>query len=173
MNQNDEVPVILNLIRGIINNCPWSHVLKLFYIQRYSCDVFFHNETHAFWFFFLFVYTTFFFLSVDRHWFAFPVELLRIMLVWAFVYKSLCSKGIFYFMIFIFSIIVDLQCSVNFCCKVTQSHTYIYIYIYIYMHSFSHIILHCVLSQVTRYRSLCYSAGSHRLSTPNAIVCIH
>ena len=53
-------------------------------------------------------------------------------------------------------------------------YTYIYIYIYIYMsvHSFSHIILHCVPSQVTRCSSLCYIAGSHCFSTPNAIVYI-
>ena len=55
-------------------------------------------------------------------------------------------------------IIVDLQCSVNFCC--TESGTYIYI------HSFFHVILHHVPSQVIRYGSLCYTAGSPFLSTP-------
>jgi len=49
--------------------------------------------------------------------------------------------------------------------KVTQS--------YIYIHSFSHIILHHVSSQVTRYSSLCHTAGYHCLPIPNAIVCIH
>ena len=73
-------------------------------------------------------------------------------------------------MIFIFFIIVVLQCSVNFYCTAKRpSHTYIYIYIC----SFSHIILYHVLSQVTSYSSLCYTAGSQCLSTPNAIVCIY
>ena len=66
--------------------------------------------------------------------------------------------------------IVDLQCSVNFCCTTkwpsyTPPPTYI--------HSFSHIILHHVPSQVIRCSSLCYTAGSHFLSTPNVIVCIY
>ena len=51
--------------------------------------------------------------------------------------------------------------------KVTQ------LYIYVHTHSFSHIILHHVPSQVTRYSSLCYTAGSHCLSTSNARVCIY
>ena len=41
--------------------------------------------------------------------------------------------------------------------------------IHIYTHSFSHIIPHHVPSQVTRYSSLCYTAASHCLSTPNYI----
>ena len=49
--------------------------------------------------------------------------------------------------------------------KVTQLYTYI--------HSFSHIILHLVSSQVIRYSSLCYTARSHCLHTPNEIVCIY
>ena len=71
------------------------------------------------------------------------------------------------FMIFICSIIVDLQCSCKFqlYSRVTQS--------YIYIYSFSHIILHRVSSQVTRYSSVCYIVGSHCLSTPNTIVCIY
>ena len=36
---------------------------------------------------------------------------------------------------------------------------------HIYIHSFSHIITHHVLSQVTRYSSLCYTAGLHCLSS--------
>ena len=68
-----------------------------------------------------------------------------------------------FFKIFIFSIIVDLQCSATFyCAAVTQSYIYIYIL-------FSHIILHHVPSQVTRYSSLCCTAGSHCLSTPSAV----
>ena len=71
-----------------------------------------------------------------------------------------------FFKIFIFSLIGDLQCSVNFCCIAKwPSHTYKY--------SFSHFILHHVQSQVTRYSSLCYTAGSHCFSTPNTIVCIY
>ena len=64
-----------------------------------------------------------------------------------------------------FSIIAGLQRSANFLLyrKVTQSH----------IHSFSHIILHCAPSQVTRYSSQCNTAGSHCLSIPNAIVCIN
>ena len=50
--------------------------------------------------------------------------------------------------------------------KVTQSHTHTYIYV----HSFSHNILHRIPSEVTRYSLLCCTAGSHCLSTPNAIV---
>ena len=50
--------------------------------------------------------------------------------------------------------------------KVTQ--------LYIYIHSFFfHFILHQVPSQMIRYSSLCYIAGSHYLSIPNAIVCIY
>ena len=48
----------------------------------------------------------------------------------------------------------------------TNTHTYIYTY-------FSYIILHHFPSQVTRYSSLCYTAGCHFLSTPNAVVCIY
>ena len=39
-----------------------------------------------------------------------------------------------------------------------------------YRHSFSHIILHHVPSQVTRYSSLCLTAGCHCLSTPNTSI---
>ena len=63
-----------------------------------------------------------------------------------------------FFFFFKFFIIVDLQFSVNFCCTAKwPNHTYIHAYIYvcvciyIYTHSFSHIILHPVPSQVTRY----------------------
>ena len=38
---------------------------------------------------------------------------------------------------------------------------------------FSHIIFHQVPLQVTRYGSPCCTAGSHCLSTPNAIVYIY
>jgi len=55
----------------------------------------------------------------------------------------------------------------------THTHTQIYMCIYIYIHSFSHIILHHVPSQVARYSSLCYTAGSHCSSTLNEIVCIY
>jgi len=41
-----------------------------------------------------------------------------------------------------------------------------------YIHSFSHIILHHAPSPVTRYSSLCHTAGANCLSIPNAIVCI-
>ena len=59
----------------------------------------------------------------------------------------------------IFSITVGLQCSGSFLLysKATQSH--------IHTHSFSHIILHPAPSQVTRYSSQGYTAGSHCLST--------
>ena len=75
----------------------------------------------------------------------------------------------YFFMIFIFSIIVDLQCSVNFYPTAQwPSHTYIYTH----THAFSHIILHHVPSPVTGWSSMYYAAGSHCLSTPNAVVCI-
>ena len=51
---------------------------------------------------------------------------------------------VLYFMIFIFSVIVDLQCSVNFYCTAKgPSHAYIYL-------SFSPIIRHHVPLQVAR-----------------------
>ena len=83
----------------------------------------------------------------------------------------LVTLNFFILLIYIFSIILGLQCSVNFLLysKVTQSHTHINIY----THSFSHFILHYIPSQVTRYSSLYCIAGSHCLSTPNAIVCIY
>ena len=61
--------------------------------------------------------------------------------------------------------------------KVTQSYIHIcvciYIHTYIYIYSFRYTILHHFPSQVTRYCSLCYVAGSHPLCTPNVIVCLH
>jgi len=57
--------------------------------------------------------------------------------------------------------------------SVQQSDPVIYIYDFFshhHIYSFSHIIPYRVPSQVTRYSSLCYTAGSHCLSTPNAIV---
>ena len=73
---------------------------------------------------------------------------------------------IFLLMIFIFSIIASLQCTDNLLLysKMTQSHTHTYIYIF---------LSHYPPSQVTRYSSLCYSAGSHCLSTPNAFKISH
>ena len=65
-----------------------------------------------------------------------------------------------------FFIVVDLQCSVNFC-RTAKWPSYTYICI----HSFSHIILHHVPSQMTRYSSLCHTAGSHFSCTPNATFC--
>ena len=73
----------------------------------------------------------------------------------------------FYFVFKIF-IIVDLQFSVNFCCKVTQ--LCIYIYAHTHTHSFSHIILYHVPSQVIRYSSLCYAAGARSLLYPKCIM---
>ena len=40
-----------------------------------------------------------------------------------------------------------------------------------YTHSFFHIVLHHVISLVIRYSSMCYTARSHFLSIPNAILC--
>ena len=63
---------------------------------------------------------------------------------------------------FNFYILVGLQCSINFYCIAKwPSHN---------THSFSHTTLHHIPSQVTRYSSLCYTAGSHCLSTTNASV---
>ena len=60
-------------------------------------------------------------------------------------------------MIFIFSIIAGFQLSVFYVQQGDPgTHTYI--------HSFSHIILHHVPSQVTRYSFQCYTVGSHCLS---------
>ena len=75
---------------------------------------------------------------------------------------------LFAFFVFNFlnSSIVDLQCSVNFCCTAKwPSQTYINIY------SFSHIIFHHVLSRVIGYSSPCCTAGPHCISILNAIVC--
>ena len=51
---------------------------------------------------------------------------------------------------------------------VQRSDTVTHTRTYIYIHSFSHMFLYHLPSQVTRYSSLCYTAGSHCLSTPNA-----
>ena len=67
-------------------------------------------------------------------------------------------------MIFIFFIIAHLYCSVNFLLhsKVTQSHIHLYIL-------FSHIIM---LHHKWPDNSFqCYTAGSHCLSIPKAIIC--
>jgi len=68
--------------------------------------------------------------------------------------KKKTLSNILFLMIFTFSIIAGLQCSVNFLphSKMTQSHTHTYI------HSFCHIILHHAPSYVTRYCSQCYTA---------------
>ena len=67
-----------------------------------------------------------------------------------------------------FSIIIDLQYSVNFGYTAKwPSHTYIYDF------SFIHILHHHVPSQVAIYSSLYYTVGSHCLSTLNAIVFIY
>ena len=72
-------------------------------------------------------------------------------------------------MIFIFSHIFDLECFVNFYSTAKwPSHTHTHTHIYIYIHSFSYIIFHHVPSQATGYTSLCYTARSYCLSTPNA-----
>ena len=56
-------------------------------------------------------------------------------------------------------IVVDLQCSVNFCYNAKwPSHTYIYFLF--------HIIFHHVPSPVTRYISLSYISGSHLIAYP-------
>ena len=58
--------------------------------------------------------------------------------------------------LFYVNIVVDLQCSVKFCCTAKwpiHIHTHIHTHIYIHIHSFSHIILHHVPSQVTGYSS--------------------
>ena len=57
--------------------------------------------------------------------------------------------------------------SVFYCTGRWPSHTCIYI------HSFSHNIFHHVQSQVTRYISLRYRAGSHCLSTPTETACLY
>ena len=53
----------------------------------------------------------------------------------------------------------------NFCCKMTQTH--------IYIHYFFNTVLHHVLTQGTRHRSLCWTIGPHYLSILNVIVCIY
>ena len=66
--------------------------------------------------------------------------------------------------IFLFKIVVSLQCRANFCCTAKWlSHT----------HSFSHIIFHHGLSQETGYSSLCCTVGPHCLSILNVIICIY
>ena len=72
-------------------------------------------------------------------------------------------------MIFIISIIVGLQCSViSYCIAKWPSLTH--------THTLTHIVFF-TLSSMFHHKwlgnsSLCYTAGSHRLSTPHAIVCI-
>ena len=79
-----------------------------------------------------------------------------------------------FFLVFIFSIIVGLQYSINFLpySKMTQSHTHTHTHMHIYV-LFLILFLHCAPSQVTRYSTLCYTAGSHCLSIPNSVVCIY
>ena len=84
---------------------------------------------------------------------------------------------------FFFLILLQLICNVLSISAVQQSdpviHTYIYTHTHIHTHThththyFSHIIPHHVPSQVIRYRLLCYTAGSHCLSTANAIVYVY
>ena len=50
-------------------------------------------------------------------------------------------------------------------------HTYIHVCVCLYF--FSQYPPSCSMFQATRYSSLCCTAGSHCLSTPNAIVCIY
>ena len=57
--------------------------------------------------------------------------------------------------------------------KTTRCHYISFLFKNVCIYSFSHVILHPVPSQVIRYSSLCYTVGSHCLSTPNAIVCIN
>ena len=95
------------------------------------------------------------------------LKLLSLRLKRLFLFTFFAFIYLFLVRFFIFSIIVDSQYSVNFCCtysKVTEPY-YIYILFLI--------ILHHVPSQVTKYSSLCYTAESHCLFTPNVIVCIY
>ena len=77
-------------------------------------------------------------------------------------------------------IVYDVAVSFNCClfsliynvlsiCALQQSDPPIYIYIL----SLSHNILHHIPLKVAMYNSLCYTAGSHCSSTPNATVCIY
>ena len=85
-------------------------------------------------------------------------------LFWGNVPLITWSLLFFLLTIFIFSIIVGLQHSVNFllCSKMTQWHTL--------TDSFPHIILHHAPSQVTGYSSL---RKSPCLSIPSAVICIY
>ena len=70
------------------------------------------------------------------------------------IHVSQYLKQHYFLMIFIFSVILDVQYSDDFYCTAKwPSHI-----------SFSHITLHHVPSKGTRYSSLCYTAGSHCLS---------
>ena len=123
-------------------------VLVLHLYNLYN-NLYIYKNTHHYWIF----YVRFPFVQFITYSTAF-VFIINHIILWLYLF---------------FSIIVDLQDSVNlYCTAKWHSHTYIYIYI----HSFSHIILHLVPSQVIIYGSLCYTEGSHCLSTPNAMVCI-
>ena len=67
-------------------------------------------------------------------------------------------------MIFIFSTVF---CQFS---TIQQSDPVTHIYVCVHIHSFSHIILHHASSQVTRYSSQCYTAGSHCLSKKHGIL---
>ena len=67
-----------------------------------------------------------------------------------------------YFTFFYWSI-ADLQCFVNFCCKVTQLYTYILSFLYAF---------HNGLSQDIECSSLCYTVGPCCLSVLYIVVCI-
>ena len=87
-----------------------------------------------------------------------PLSLCHMLLCLIYLLKNICIKTLFYYSWF------TMSCQFLLYSKVTQ--------LYIYIHAFCHIILH-VPSQVIRNSSLCYTAGSHCLSIPDAIVCIY
>ena len=80
--------------------------------------------------------------------------------------------GLDFFIYLHIFIMVELQCSVNFCCTekwpgYTHTHAHIYTYIYIYTHTrfFSHIILYPDPSQVLYSRSHCPSTSNATVFT--------
>ena len=80
--------------------------------------------------------------------------------------QGINSLGLNFFfnliMIFIFSIIADLQCSVSFLLHSEATQLHIHVYILFFSHDHA-------ASQVTIHSAQCYTAGSHRLSIPKPI----
>ena len=89
--------------------------------------------------------------------------------LYSFIYQI--EKQIFLTSLKNFFIIVDVQCSANFCCTAKCPFVYVHVHTHTHTHFFSY---HLPSGSITSdWNMLCYIAGPHCLSTPSAIVCIY